>query len=48
MCRLVLHSVLGLFCLGSLCGCGSEEKSAEKKDAHKRTRRVPDPNQVRQ
>jgi hypothetical protein len=47
MCRLVLISLLGLFCLGSLCGCGSEEKSADKKEEHKRTRRAPDPKEVR-
>jgi hypothetical protein len=45
--RLLLLGLLWLFCLGSIGGCGSEDTSGEKKDTHKRTRRVPDPKSVK-
>jgi hypothetical protein len=46
--RLLLLGLLWLFCLGSIggCGSGSEDTSGEKKDVHKRTRRVPDPKKI--
>jgi hypothetical protein len=45
--RLIVLVLLCLFGLGSIGGCGSEDTSREKKDVHKRTRRVPDPKSVK-